>query len=525
MSSAGGVRDALTLIVGMEAREKENKSAQEWREKVFNNQEKWRMNAAATAAANTARNIEVQDRAFDLESRTLQAAQLEKLLKFGVRTGLGPIGTTGIGPSGTGNTNTSGSSKTNPVYTPQQGFQAVQAIRKSVGPMEELSSSEREFFNTIYDNPNEAAAIMEFVTGMREEGKKIPMRDLAKYINIYGVSKETGNKEAVKSILNDMKDQLIDPNAKYDPMLFVNNFDQLNSYIAPIMNWGIADGAGMELSEQKDEFERTVSVMEAQLALDIQKLKAIPEGNLTERDKERIVYLDDIMQKASLDKNKNQNKLPLMQATQELFKLYGTFDKYSKNNPLFDPYRLENENQRKREDAERDGTSTLPVQPAPNSSGEPFEPPTFESRQEFEESLRAVSREEFDKYNPYVIIGGSRIDNPNYAGEPMEGVSPQVTSITGEQQQQQQQQPQSQQLTEVPPEVERDLIEVSQAMQNEEMGYTEFVLIAEELQKKYPNGEFERLMSERLSMSSPNPVDFTFDKFIQLGKGRENVSN
>lgn len=521
MSSAGGVRDALTLIVGMEAREKENKSAQEWREKVFNNQEKWRMNAAATAAANTARSIFVQDRAFIQQGQILKAEQLKELRKWN---------TPGIGPSGTGNTNTSGSSKTNPVYTPQQGFQAVQAIRKSVGPMEELSSSEREFFNTIYDNPNEAAAIMEFVTGMREEGKKIPMRDLAKYINIYGVSKETGNKEAVKSILNDMKDQLIDPNAKYDPMLFVNNFDQLNSYIAPIMNWGIADGAGMELSEQKDEFERTVSVMEAQLALDIQKLKAIPEGNLTERDKERIVYLDDIMQKASLDKNKNQNKLPLMQATQELFKLYGTFDKYSKNNPLFDPYRLENENQRKREDAERDGTSTLPVQPAPNSSGEPFEPPTFENIQEFEESLRAVSREEFDKYNRYVIIGGSRIDNPNYTGEPIEGVSPQVISNPGEQQQQQpqqqqQQQPQSQQLTEVPPEVERDLIEVSQAMQNEEMGYTEFVLIAEELQKKYPNGEFERLMSERLSMSSPNPVDFTFDKFIQIGKGRENVSN
>ena len=520
MSSAGGVRDALTLIVGMEAREKENKSAQEWREKVFNNQEKWRMNAAATAAANTARSIFVQDRAFIQQGQILKAEQLKELRKWN---------TPGLGPIGTGNTNTSGSSKTNPVYTAQQGFQAVQAIRKSVGPMEELSSSEREFFNTIYDNPNEAAAIMEFVTGMREEGKKIPMRDLAKYINIYGVSKETGNKEAVKSILNDMKDQLIDPNAKYDPMLFVNNFDQLNSYIAPIMNWGIADGAGMELSEQKDEFERTVSVMEAQLALDIQKLKAIPEGNLTERDKERIVYLDDIMQKASLDENKNQNKLPLMQATQELFKLYGTFDKYSKNNPLFDPYRLENENQRKREDAERDGTSTLPVQPAPNSSGEPFEPPTFESRQEFEESLRAVSREEFDKYNRYVIIGGSRIDNPNYTGEPIEGVSPQVISSPGEQQQQQpqqqQQQPQSQQLTEVPPEVERDLIEVSQAMQNEEMGYTEFVLIAEELQKKYPNGEFERLMSERLSMSSPNPVDFTFDKFIQIGKGRENVSN
>ena len=33
-------------------------------------------------------------------------------------------------------------------------------------------------------------------------------------------------------------------------------------------------------------------------------------------------------------------------------KWYGTFDKYSKNNPLFDPYRLENENQMKREDAE-----------------------------------------------------------------------------------------------------------------------------------------------------------------------------
>ena len=519
MSSAGGVRDALTLIVGMEAREKENKSAQEWREKVFNNQEKWRMNAAAAAAAKTAREIFVQDRAFIQQGQVLKADQLEKVLKYGNRMG--------IGPSGTGNTNTSGSSKTNPVYTPEQGFQAVQAIRKSVGPMEELSSDEREFFNTIYDNPNEAAAIVEFVTEMREDGKKLPMRDLAKYINIYGVSKEAGNKEAVKSILNDMKDQLIDPNAKYDPMLFVNNFDQLHSYIAPVMNWGISDGAGMDLSDQKGEFDLSVRVMEAQLALEIEKLKAIPEGNLTERDKERIVYLDDIMQRSSLDENKPQNKLPLMQATQELFRLYGTFDKYSKNNPLFDPYRLESDNRKKREDAERDGTSTLPVQPAPNSSGEPFEPPTFENIQEFEESLRAVSREEFDKYNRYVIIGGSRIDNPNYTGEPIEGVSPQVISSPGEQQQQQpqQQQPQSQQLTEVPPEVERDLIEVSQAMQNEEMGYTEFVLIAEELQKKYPNGEFERLMSERLSMSSPNPVDFTFDKFIQIGKGRENVSN
>ena len=81
MSSAGGVRDALTLIVGMEAREKENKSAQEWREKVFNNQEKWRMNAAAAAAAKTAREIFVQDRAFIQQGQVLKADQLEKVLK------------------------------------------------------------------------------------------------------------------------------------------------------------------------------------------------------------------------------------------------------------------------------------------------------------------------------------------------------------------------------------------------------------------------------------------------------------
>ena len=104
----------------------------------------------------------------------------------------------------------------------------------------------------------------------------------------------------------------------------------------------------------------------------------------------------------------------------------------------------------------------------------------------------------------------------------MGGITPDVSQVSPDSGEPQ---PQPQQSTQVPPEVEQDLLDVAQAMQDENLDYTAFVMIAQDLQEKYPNGEFERLMGERLSGSSSNPIEFTFEKFIQIGKDRENVSN
>jgi len=392
--------------------------------------------------------------------------------------------------------------------------------------MENLSKQDKKFYQTIYENPNEAAAILDFVEGLREDGNNVNISELGKFINIYGVSKESGNKAATEQVIGDIKDQLLDPNSKYDPNLLLNNFDALTSYVAPVMNWGIKSGAGATYSEKEDEYKTAITVMQQQLALEIEKLnfkRKEADNNKTPdmfntADMERLARLQGIQTSISLDPNKPENNVKIKPAELELFSLYGNFSNYSESNELFATARI----QEKEREAQRNGPDTLPVQPAPNSSGEPFEPATFETTQDFEEELRAVSREEFNKYNPYVIIGGERIDNPGYTGEPMGGITPDVSQVSPDSGEPQ---PQPQQSTQVPPEVEQDLLDVAQAMQNENLGYTEYALIAQDLQKKYPNGEFERLMSERLSGSSSNPIEFTFEKLIQIGKDRENVSN
>ena len=522
MSSAGGVRDALTLIVQMEAREKENKSAQEWREKVFDNQEKWRMSNAATAAQNTAFDRRIKLEELELTRGKAKSDQLGNLISM---TGIPGLGTSRVGTGGTGGAKKGGKTS----FTPQQGAFAVQAIQAEVGPMENLSKQDKKFYQTIYENPNEAAAILDFVEGLREDGNNVNISELGKFINIYGVSKESGNRAATEQVIGDIKDQLLDPNSKYDPNLLLNNFDALTSYVAPVMNWGIKSGAGASASEKEDEYKTALTVMEQQLALEIEKLNSKQRQAVIDEtpdvfstaDMERLDRLQGIQTSISLDPNKPQNSVKIKPAELELFSLYGNFSNYSESNELFATARI-HDNERKKRDASQ--TNTLPVRPAPNSSGEPFEPATFDTKQDFEEGLRDVSKEEFNKYNPYVIIGGERLDNPGYTGEPMQGITPDVSQVTSNSGAQQPQ-PQPQQSTQVPPEVEQDLLEVAQAMQNEDLDYTDFVMIAQDLQEKYPNGEFERLMGERLSGSSSNPIEFTFEKFIQIGKDRENVSN
>ena len=518
MSSAGGVRQALTLIVGMEAREKENKSAQEWREKVFENQEKWRINAANAAAENTAFNRRMEESKLKILQGNARNQQLTTL------QGMFPNGLGSTGLSTGTNAKTSGKKS----YTPQQGAFAVQAIQTEVGPMEGLSKEDKKFYQTIYENPNEAAAILDFVEGLREDGNNVSISELGKYINIYGVSKESGNREATQQVIGDIKDQLLDPNSEYDPNLLLRNFDALTGYVGSVMNWGIKSGAGATSQEKEAEYETALTVMQQQLALEIQKLNSkqnVSPDMFSEADTARLTQLRSVQTNISLDPSNPENRVVIKPAELELFNMYGDFSNYSESNELFATARLQKQERDVRLDAEANGSNTLPVRPPPNSSGEPFEAAVFETEQEFHEALRDVDRKEFDKYNQHVIIGGQRIDNPGYTGENIQGVTPDVSQVSPTSQDQQPQPQAQQQLTQVPPEVEQDLLEVSQAMQNEEMGYTEFAIIAEELEKKYPNGEFERLMSERLSMSASSPIDFTFDKFIQIGRSREDGSN
>ena len=112
MSSAGGVRDALTLIVQMEAREKENKSAQEWREKVFNNQEKWRISNAETAAQNTAFARQMKEREIGLQEGKAKSQMFGDLVSMAGIPGLSP---SGVGTGGTGGAKKGGKKS----FTPQ----------------------------------------------------------------------------------------------------------------------------------------------------------------------------------------------------------------------------------------------------------------------------------------------------------------------------------------------------------------------------------------------------------------------
>ena len=170
----------------------------------------------------------------------------------------------GMGAGGAGVSSSGGSGN---VPTPEQGVEAVQALRfevEEMGGLEGMSDTDKEFFGTLMENPSAAAGVMGFVLEQREDGNAFEISRLPDVINIVGIVEGQGE-EAYREFQKNFAEGNVNLN---DPEAFLDGIRALRNYRPAEVLWA-QSGPVRDLTDQEKMYNawQTATMVSANAAL------------------------------------------------------------------------------------------------------------------------------------------------------------------------------------------------------------------------------------------------------------------
>lgn len=140
----------------------------------------------------------------------------------------------------------------------------INAELDSVGGLDSLEGSDKEWFETVLGNPAAAAGILAFAYAQREEGNDLPITDLPQIIQLAGTMEAAGE-EAYK----DFKEQFIAGNVDMsDPAQYLAGMQALMQYKPARVVWGQVQAVSTPATNTaKFEMWQTTTTTNARIAL------------------------------------------------------------------------------------------------------------------------------------------------------------------------------------------------------------------------------------------------------------------
>ena len=276
----------------------------------------------------------------------------------------------------------------------------INAELDSVGGLDSLEGSDKEWFETVLGNPAAAAGILAFAYAQREEGNDLPITDLPQIIQLAGTMEAAGE-EAYK----DFKEQFIAGNVDMsDPAQYLAGMQALMQYKPAQVVWGQVQAVSTPATNTaKFEMWQTTTTTNARIAL-----RNMKEGT----DEHQALGL--IL--ANAGSKGPDDRLTREEAFVDLWDKYGRAAaedlELDSSNPLLKPYFSIMSN----ESPEGAFTSpTAPVTPVvPETSGmaSAAAPLSFDTEEEARDYVDALTPEAWAKI-PSIIIAGTERFNDN----------------------------------------------------------------------------------------------------------------
>ena len=140
----------------------------------------------------------------------------------------------------------------------------ITAELDSVGGLDSLEGSDKEWFETVLGNPAAAAGILAFAHAQREDGNDLPITDLPEIIQLAGTMEAAG-----AEAYNDFKERFIAGNVDMsDPKQYLAGMQALMQYKPAQVVWGQVQAVDTPATAKLDfEMWQTNTTTNARVAL------------------------------------------------------------------------------------------------------------------------------------------------------------------------------------------------------------------------------------------------------------------